>query len=411
MKNKLKNGCLCISLMLSYQLGFTNQIIKPIGSKIYGYPPYYLSIGSNIIETGIVKNGIKKISVGALIEVPSYLYKIDNTVFNSFYKLIDRDNDIGSAKGISRYNLGLDNNYPGTINKETNIRWFIIEANEGYRFADEDPEQGKLITSWTPEQIKIIKEITEPNVGYYGQSINSKAMIVPEDAVGHRIGFWALPETENGTPSNGYWIKVYDLNYFFTQLIDNEPSSTEIVDPDEDCNKGYCGSPILTVDSNNPGGGGGDVPPIDECLFPLVLSHSTEQINRVNQKNTGSDSIGRILDLKIEGPKRVGRILTVYYKYQSFVITDIRTAINNTVYTFGPEGTTAVDINVTDDFAGENRKQGWNSFEIGPLPEDSNYKIMEIRLRPYNGIYEYESDVTISFLVLPPLPLPCINSE
>lgn len=237
-------------------------IEQKAGSKILGFYPYFESIGSEVVESTIVDNGVKKISVGAKIQVPSHLYQYNSATKNPLFNFGDADNDVASILG---------NKAPGVIpvgltpNKYTQIQWYIIEPVTGFKFADEaGPE--KVIERWTPETIKIIAQISDEQfVNYTTANGNSKTLIVPEAAVGYRIGFWALPETENGVPNAGNWVKVFDLGQLFKQTSPEEPGpgpnpnpgpDPENPDPDPECEGENCGVPT----DPNPPGGGGEVP-------------------------------------------------------------------------------------------------------------------------------------------------------
>ncbi|SES77539.1 hypothetical protein [Thorsellia anophelis] len=232
---------------------------KQAHTEIYGSSPYFDSIGSKVIKSDRVIDGVLQISVGAMIEVPSHEYEFNSQIKNPFFSFIDHDNDVATVLG---------NDSPGSLptdlipSKFTQVRWFIIEAAEGYKFADEVSKSGEIITRWTPEQIRIVSEITDGrNVNFFTDNKNSKSLIVPEAAVGYRIGFWVLPETENGIPNAGNWIKVFDLNKFFSQKAPSGPGPGEWTDtnhphnpdPDIACINLNCGIPSV----DNPGGGGG----------------------------------------------------------------------------------------------------------------------------------------------------------
>ncbi|SET57867.1 hypothetical protein [Thorsellia anophelis] len=261
-KNKIK--CLVVAMAVLSTSSFAATIIeKKAGTTVMGHFPYFESIGSRVIESSINDNGTLKISVGAKIEVPSYLYQYNSNTKSPLFNFGDQDNDVAAILG---------NPNPGQIppalvpDKFTEVQWYIIEAMPGFRFADE-PGTEKVIERWNDEQVKIIRKIEDEQfVNFFEGNQNSKALIVPEAAVGYRIGFWALPQTETGVPNAGNWVKVFDLGRLFTQKAPEEPGPGENPglnpdnpnnpDPDPGCNNEKCGEP----GGENPDGGGGIVP-------------------------------------------------------------------------------------------------------------------------------------------------------
>lgn len=259
---KLKTKLLFLGLFaFSLALEAKTKVEKTAGDRVYGYYPYYNSIGSQVIESSSNKDGVNLISVGAKIQVPSHLYEYKKEGIPQ-YRFVDKDSDIATALGLKN-----PSSVPSYVTpvKTTQVKWFIIKAAPGYRFEDEPDNGEKIIKLWTPEQVEIITEITDQQyVDYIGDNGNSRALIVPEYAVGYRIGFWALPETEIGIPDAGNWVKVFDLGQLFTQNEPLDAGPGENVnkdkptnpDPDPLCLLENCGTP----NGENPGGGGGLVP-------------------------------------------------------------------------------------------------------------------------------------------------------
>lgn len=266
MKNSFKIKMLVVALVASTPVFAATPITKQVGTKVYGYMPYYSSIGSQVLESPIEESGVKKVAVGAKIEVPSYLYRRDKATSSKFFTLLDSDNDVGASFGNPDFNLGFPTTYKGTPSKKTDVRWFIITAGDGYKFADETAASGQVIDQWTEDSVKIISEISDPFVDFTAQNTNSPTLVVPEAAVGYRIGFWSVPETENGVPYKGKVVKVFDLNHYFKQEPPKEPGPGKDPDekgnpdPDNPCIDGDCGVPVDPINPDNPGGGGGVVP-------------------------------------------------------------------------------------------------------------------------------------------------------
>lgn len=210
-----------------------------VASEIEGHPPYFDSIGSRIVQGGIEQAGSLKIAVGTQLEVPSYL-SLDEPD-SAFYRFRDKDNDPSALKGIGN----LPNGSAGT--KTVPIEWYVIKAKTGFRFADEPAEKGELITAWQDDQIETLQALT----GFYRpQNSNSFTVIIPESALGYRIGFKALPTSEYGVPDTGRWLTAWDLNFFYQQNPVLEPGA---IDPDDCSVIGDCGQP---TDPNLQGGGG-----------------------------------------------------------------------------------------------------------------------------------------------------------
>lgn len=251
---KYKAGFFVLLTLISVQLSAAQIITKKAGSQVVGYIPYFSSIGSTVVSSEKAnEQGTLQIAIGAQIEVPSYLYHPDADKMNLYYNLLDEDGDIGPLVGNTEVDFSTLFDGLFTPIQNAKVRWFIIEAADGYRFADEsidDKPNTSLIEQWTTDSVKIIEEL--PGV-YTATNQSSPSVIVPEQAEGYRLGFWALPETENGEPRVGKWVKAFDLNYLYAQQAPKFP--TDKTDTDEGCLTKSCGNPTV----ENPGGGGGVV--------------------------------------------------------------------------------------------------------------------------------------------------------
>ncbi|MFC0178739.1 hypothetical protein [Thorsellia kenyensis] len=270
-------GLVLLFAFSSTQTFALNKIEKEVGQPIVGFMPFFRSIGSEVIESSnvITSEGkaTKAIAVGAKIQVPSHLYQYKDTSPSPLFDIWDKDIDVFAASGNT-----IIQNIPMEPSKLTQLRWFIIEAQPGYKFADESDKEGEVIEFWTDETIREVKEITDTQfVDYTADNKNSKVLIVPEAAIGYRIGFWILPETENGVPSTGKLVKVFDLGKFFSQPEHVNPGPA-VPDMDEKCIEKLCGSPK----NDNPNGGGGVVPG-DEWIVNIYDEETNKILDATSQ--------------------------------------------------------------------------------------------------------------------------------
>lgn len=214
----------------SSKVGITQGGIK-------GWQPYMQSIGTKMISGGKDDgNGVFLPAVGSVIEIPTYATSED------LFKFIDKDGDIPAGLGYATLPNG------AAAQKEFRVEWYAIVAKNG---------DWNAVQSWDDVTATLIPTEIAP-AGLNEKNKNSATLVVPETAIGARLGFIAYPESETGIPSTGVPVKAWDLSQVWTQTPPTNPG--ECVEGDPDC------SDNGTPGGENPGGGGGEVQPSEFAI-------------------------------------------------------------------------------------------------------------------------------------------------
>lgn len=167
--------------------------------SIVGYEPFMSSIGviANFDNSYIYDLNDKPVlTEGSQLFVPSGLCHAD--IFESNQSLLPYFNFIDFDKDLCK------------TNKFNELKWYILKSAHWDTVANwDDLEKIEITASQFPGAL-IVPEA-------YSLSTGTHILNIPNESVGYRIGFTYLPKTETGDPDTGQEIKVWDINYYFSQ--------------------------------------------------------------------------------------------------------------------------------------------------------------------------------------------------
>lgn len=243
MKKTLKVSLLSLAIM-----GFTTSAFaattltsQPLtGTAIKGYIPHINSIGTRVVLGGQkdANGNLLSVNVGDVIEVPTYLTADELVAMG----LQTEHFDFGDLDGDAPASLGKD--FLDTAgNSHTGTQEFLIEW---YAITPKDAKAWDAVASWNDVDATVLPG------AFYQENTVSKALVIPAEAGGKRIGFKATPVSEFGLPNKGVPIYAWDLNKFWKQNPPNKPGDCLLAN-DECSDKDNQGTP----NGENANGGGG----------------------------------------------------------------------------------------------------------------------------------------------------------
>lgn len=189
---------------------------------LLGYMPYQASIGAKLHQASVFDlDGVSMPTVGSIVYIPTTF--CDSFANQSYFRFADMDGD-------------------PCLNADHELHWYKIRPKTG-DFAS--------VTSWDELEVTEINNDTHPghilDSGFIPESQFTTGLLIPKDAIGHRIGFVYQPKSAFGLPTEGVPIRVWDVGYFFGQ---NAPTEAGIVEFD------YTSHKINRIDTPSANAGG-----------------------------------------------------------------------------------------------------------------------------------------------------------
>lgn len=200
-------------------------ILEGSSEKTKTIKGYYPALGS--VGTKVILGDPKNVKVGDIIAIPT------DENGSEYFNLFDKDGD--KILETSDYQ----------------VVWWSVKPKPGYKWQDVAGD-GMDITQW--EHIDAIK-IDESHYVKLSTNNSSKGVQIPPEAVGSRIAFSIVPETEYGDPKQGQALYAADINFFWKNQDENQkPGMTK----ENESNPGLQNSNGLIpqmVGANTHGGG------------------------------------------------------------------------------------------------------------------------------------------------------------